>query len=116
MTIGTFAYAAGSLKHILLVIAIISLVLSFLYRDTRPPHGRQYLKVHKPTGLVFVRPCQSVINTIEPAMTVKPILNSNAFLSLRNGFYKDCSANCAILKGSILPCMVKGITGLTAAG
>jgi hypothetical protein len=32
--IGTFAYAAGSLIHILLVIAIISLVLGFLRRDT----------------------------------------------------------------------------------
>ncbi|WP_214072755.1 lmo0937 family membrane protein [Mucilaginibacter sp. dw_454] len=32
--IGTFAYAAGGLIHILLVIAIISLVLGFLRRDT----------------------------------------------------------------------------------
>jgi hypothetical protein len=32
--IGTFAYAAGSLIHILLVIAVISLVLGFLRRDT----------------------------------------------------------------------------------
>jgi len=32
--IGTFAYAVGSLIHILLVIAIISLVLGFLRRDT----------------------------------------------------------------------------------
>jgi hypothetical protein len=32
--IGTFAYAAGSLIHILLVIAIISLVLGILRRDT----------------------------------------------------------------------------------
>jgi hypothetical protein len=32
--IGTFAYAAGSLIHILLVIAIIALVLGFLRRDT----------------------------------------------------------------------------------
>jgi hypothetical protein len=32
--IGTFAYAAGGLIHILLVIAIISLILGFLKRDT----------------------------------------------------------------------------------
>jgi hypothetical protein len=32
--IGTFAYAAGSLIHILLVIAVISLVLGFLRKDT----------------------------------------------------------------------------------
>jgi hypothetical protein len=32
--IGTFAYAASGLIHILLVIAIISLVLGFLRRDT----------------------------------------------------------------------------------
>jgi hypothetical protein len=32
--IGTFAYAAGGLIHILLVIAIIALVLGFLRRDT----------------------------------------------------------------------------------
>jgi hypothetical protein len=32
--IGTFAYAAGSLIHILLVIAIISLILGFLRKDT----------------------------------------------------------------------------------
>ena len=32
--IGTFAYAASSLIHVLLVIAIISLVLGFLRRDT----------------------------------------------------------------------------------
>jgi hypothetical protein len=32
--IGTFAYAAGSLIHILLVIVIIALVLGFLRRDT----------------------------------------------------------------------------------
>jgi len=32
--IGTFAYAAGSLIHVLLVIAIISLVLGFLRKDT----------------------------------------------------------------------------------
>jgi len=31
--IGTFAYAAGSLIHILLVIAIISVILGFLRRD-----------------------------------------------------------------------------------
>jgi hypothetical protein len=32
--IGTFAYAAGGLIHILLVIALISLILGFLRRDT----------------------------------------------------------------------------------
>ncbi|WP_121810277.1 lmo0937 family membrane protein [Mucilaginibacter kameinonensis] len=32
--IGTFAYAAGGLIHILLVIAVISLVLGILRRDT----------------------------------------------------------------------------------
>ncbi|WP_345211467.1 lmo0937 family membrane protein [Mucilaginibacter gynuensis] len=32
--IGTFAYAAGSLIHVLLVIAIISIVLGVLRRDT----------------------------------------------------------------------------------
>lgn len=32
--IGTFAYAAGGLIHVLLVIAIISVVLGFLRRDT----------------------------------------------------------------------------------
>lgn len=32
--IGTFAYAAGSLIHVLLVIAIIALVLGFLRKDT----------------------------------------------------------------------------------
>lgn len=32
--IGTFAYAAGGLIHILLVIAVISLILGFLRRDT----------------------------------------------------------------------------------
>jgi hypothetical protein len=32
--IGTFAYAAGSLIHILLVIAVIALVLGILRRDT----------------------------------------------------------------------------------
>ena len=32
--IGTFAYAAGGLIHVLLVIAIISLILGFLRRDT----------------------------------------------------------------------------------
>lgn len=32
--IGTFAYAAGSLIHVLLVIAIISLILGVLRRDT----------------------------------------------------------------------------------
>jgi hypothetical protein len=32
--IGTFAYTAGSLIHILLVIAIISFILGFLRRDT----------------------------------------------------------------------------------
>jgi hypothetical protein len=32
--IGTFAYAAGGLIHILLVIAIIALVFGFLRRDT----------------------------------------------------------------------------------
>ena len=32
--IGTFAYAASGLIHILLVIAIVSLVLGFLRRDT----------------------------------------------------------------------------------
>jgi hypothetical protein len=32
--IGTFAYAAGSLIHILLVIAVISLILGFLRKDT----------------------------------------------------------------------------------
>lgn len=32
--IGTFAYAAGSLIHVLLVIAIIALVLGFLRRGT----------------------------------------------------------------------------------
>jgi len=31
--IGTFAYAAGSLIHILLVIAVISIILGFLRRD-----------------------------------------------------------------------------------
>jgi len=32
--VGTFAYAAGGLIHVLLVIAIISLILGFLRRDT----------------------------------------------------------------------------------
>jgi hypothetical protein len=32
--IGTFAYAAGSLIHILLVIAVIALVMGFLRKDT----------------------------------------------------------------------------------
>ena len=32
--IGTFAYAAGGIIHILLVIAVISLILGFLRRDT----------------------------------------------------------------------------------
>lgn len=32
--IGTFAYAAGSLIHILLVIAIIAIVMGLLRRDT----------------------------------------------------------------------------------
>ena len=32
--IGTFAYAAGGLIHVLLVIAIIALILGFLRRDT----------------------------------------------------------------------------------
>ena len=32
--IGTFAYAASGLIHVLLVIAVISLVLGFLRRDT----------------------------------------------------------------------------------
>jgi hypothetical protein len=32
--IGTLAYAAGGLIHVLLVIAIISLILGFLRRDT----------------------------------------------------------------------------------
>ncbi|MGZ3822870.1 MAG: lmo0937 family membrane protein [Mucilaginibacter sp.] len=32
--IGTFAYAAGGLIHILLVIAIIAIILGFLRRDT----------------------------------------------------------------------------------
>ena len=32
--IGFFAYSAGSIIHILLVIAIISLILGFLRRDT----------------------------------------------------------------------------------
>lgn len=32
--IGTFAYAAGSLIHILLVIAVISLILGILRKDT----------------------------------------------------------------------------------
>ena len=32
--IGTFAYAAGSLIHILLVIAIIALITGFLRKDT----------------------------------------------------------------------------------
>jgi hypothetical protein len=32
--IGAFVYSAGSLIHILLVIAIISLILGFLRRDT----------------------------------------------------------------------------------
>jgi hypothetical protein len=32
--IGTFAYAAGSLIHVLLVIAIIALILGFSRRDT----------------------------------------------------------------------------------
>jgi hypothetical protein len=31
--IGTFAYAAGSLIHILLVIAVISLILGIMRRD-----------------------------------------------------------------------------------
>ena len=31
--IGTFAYAAGSLIHVLLVIAVISIILGFLRRD-----------------------------------------------------------------------------------
>ena len=32
--IGTFAYSAGGLIHVLLVIAVISLILGFLRRDT----------------------------------------------------------------------------------
>jgi len=32
--IGTFAYAAGSLIHILLVIAVIALIMAFLRKDT----------------------------------------------------------------------------------
>lgn len=32
--IGTFAYAAGSLIHILLVIAVIALIMGFLRKDT----------------------------------------------------------------------------------
>jgi hypothetical protein len=32
--IGTFAYAASGLIHILLVIAVISVILGFLRRDT----------------------------------------------------------------------------------
>ena len=32
--IGTFAYAAGGLIHILLVIAVIALILGWLRRDT----------------------------------------------------------------------------------
>ena len=32
--IGTFAYAAGGLIHILLVIAVIALIMGFLRRDT----------------------------------------------------------------------------------
>ena len=32
--IGTFAYSAGGLIHVLLVIAVISVVLGFLRRDT----------------------------------------------------------------------------------
>jgi hypothetical protein len=32
--IGTFAYAAGSLIHVLLVIAVISIVLGFLRKDS----------------------------------------------------------------------------------
>jgi len=32
--IGTFAYAAGGLIHILLVIAVIALILGFIRRDT----------------------------------------------------------------------------------
>jgi hypothetical protein len=32
--VGTFAYAAGSLIHILLVIAIIALIMGFLRKDT----------------------------------------------------------------------------------
>jgi hypothetical protein len=32
--IGTFVYAAGSLIHVLLIIAIIALVLGFLRRGT----------------------------------------------------------------------------------
>jgi hypothetical protein len=32
--IGTFAYAAGGLIHILLVIAVIALILGFQRRDT----------------------------------------------------------------------------------
>jgi membrane-associated protease RseP (regulator of RpoE activity) len=32
--IGTFAYAAGGLIHILLVIAVISVILGFLRKDT----------------------------------------------------------------------------------
>lgn len=32
--IGTFAYAAGSLIHVLLVIAIIAVILGLLRRDT----------------------------------------------------------------------------------
>jgi hypothetical protein len=31
--IGTFAYAAGGLIHILLVIAVIALILGFIRRD-----------------------------------------------------------------------------------
>ena len=32
--IGTFAFAAGGLIHILLVIAVIALIMGFLRRDT----------------------------------------------------------------------------------
>jgi hypothetical protein len=32
--IGTFAYSAGGLIHVLLVIAIIAIILGFLRRDT----------------------------------------------------------------------------------
>ena len=32
--IGTFAYAAGGLIHVLLVIAVISIILGFLRRDS----------------------------------------------------------------------------------
>jgi uncharacterized membrane protein len=41
-TIGTFAYAAGGLIHILLVIAVISLILGFLRRVDKTLENDSY--------------------------------------------------------------------------